>query len=75
MANKKKRVVGPYVMQRQDQEDGSIHYEIWDTEISHRLCVIAEPDNDSDGVIIERTALRDARLIVSALNMKWSAKK
>lgn len=51
-----------YSVERHDQDDGSITWEIWDTNVEHyrRLCSI----NDRD----TRHALADARLIAKALN-------
>ncbi len=63
----------PYVVERHDQEDGSITYEIWDQrpDSYRRLCSINEwndggrEDNDRD----LSTAKADAELIVNALNL------
>jgi hypothetical protein len=62
----------PYVVQRHDQDDGSIYYEIWDErpESYRRLCVIEEDANDDyDEPCTDRgQAKRDADLIAKALN-------
>lgn len=51
-----------YHLERHDQEDGSITYEIWDynPESYRRLCSINEFDNNS--------AKQDAELIIKSLN-------
>ena len=63
----------PYVVERHDEEDGSIAYEIWDTrpETYRRLCTVAEdPAEDCDDCSSDRgRAKRDAELIVRALNL------
>jgi hypothetical protein len=64
----------PYVVERHDQEDGSITYEIWDhrPETYRRLCSLNEW-NDGGGEDDEErelsTAKADAELIVRALNL------
>lgn len=65
----------PYVVERHDQEDGSITYEVWDhrPDRYRRLCSINE-ENDShtfsdDDKRPEDTAKSDAELIVRALNL------
>jgi hypothetical protein len=63
----------PYVVERYDQEDGSISYEIWDTrpDTYRRLCSINEWNDGGDEDAEERplsTAKADAEMIVRALN-------
>lgn len=65
----------PYVVERHDQEDGSITYEIWDhrPESYRRLCSLNEWNDgggrvDDDGFEAS-TAKADAELIVRALNL------
>lgn len=65
----------PYVVERHDQEDGAIHYEIWDhrPDSYRRLCTICEPDVEDvdldDDEIRRGQAKRDAEMIVRALNL------
>lgn len=56
----------PYVVQRHDDDDGSITYEVWDErpDSYRRLCSINEW-NDST----RATAKTDAEMIVRGLNM------
>jgi len=64
----------PYVIERHDQEDGSITYEIWDhrPESYRRLCSLNEWDDggteDDDGNDLS-TAKADAEMICRALNL------
>lgn len=62
----------PFVVERHDQEDGSIHYEIWDErpDSYRRLCTVTEdPVEDCEEPNEDRgRAKRDADLIVRALN-------
>jgi hypothetical protein len=59
----------PYVVERHDQEDGAIHYEIWDyrPETYRRLCTVCE-DSADDGSPDRGRAKKDADMIVRALN-------
>lgn len=65
----------PYVVERHDQEDGSITYEVWDhrPDSYRRLCSLNEWNDggDLDDILdVElSTAKADAELIVRALNM------
>ena len=64
----------PYVVERHDQEDGSITYEIWDLrpDSYRRLCSLNEWDDGGKEDNEERhfsTAKDDAALIVRALNL------
>ena len=65
---------GPYVVERHDQEDGSITFEIWDhrPETYRRLCSINEMNESLDWSDEQKRpphcAKSDAELIVSALN-------
>lgn len=63
----------PYVVEHHDQEDGAIHYEIWDErpDTYRRLCTICEDYNDDseDGSPDRGRAKRDAEMIVRALNL------
>ena len=56
----------PFFVERYDQEDGSIHYEIWDhrPDTYRRLCTVCEDESPDRG-----EAKKDAELIVRALNM------
>lgn len=65
----------PYVVERHDQEDGSISYEIWDhrPDTYRRLCTIND-FNDSCSYSDEdkrplNNAKDDAEMIVRALNL------
>jgi hypothetical protein len=64
----------PYVVERHDNDDGSISYEIWDhrPDTYRRLCSIHEWDDGGDvtddGNDIS-TAKDDAEMIVRALNL------
>jgi hypothetical protein len=65
----------PYVVERHDQEDGSISYEIWDhrPESYRRLCSVSDSD-DSETYSDEyrrpqHCAKSDAEMIVRALNL------
>jgi hypothetical protein len=64
----------PYVVERHDEEDGSITYEIWDyrPDTYRRLCSINEwddgGDEDREGRELS-TAKKDAKMIVDALNL------
>jgi hypothetical protein len=64
----------PYVIERHDQEDGSITFEIWDYRPNtyRRLCSINEwndgGDEDAQGRS-KTTAKADAEMIVDALNL------
>lgn len=63
----------PFVVERHDQEDGSIVYEIWDhrPDTYRRLCVCAEDycDEDVDPDTYRGQAKTDADMIATALNM------
>jgi hypothetical protein len=63
----------PYVVERHDQEDGAIHYEIWDhrPDTYRRLCTVTEdPVEDCEEPNTDRgRAKRDAELIARALNL------
>lgn len=64
----------PYVLERHDQDNGSISYEIWDyrPETYRRVCSINEwddgGDEDEEGRDLT-TAKGDAEMIVRALNL------
>lgn len=62
----------PFVVERHDQEDGSIHYEIWDErqDSYRRLCTVCEDYNDDseDGSPERGQSMKDANLIARALN-------
>lgn len=65
----------PYVIERYDQEDGSITYEIWDhrPDTYRRVCSIND-ENDSSSFRDEdrrpvNCAKSDAEMIVRALNL------
>lgn len=65
----------PYVVERHDQEDGSISYEILDErpESYRRLCTINDQDDSEtwsdDEKRPQHTAKSDAEMIVRALNL------
>lgn len=64
----------PYVVERHDQEDGSITYEVWDYRPAsyRRLCSINEWKDGGKEDDEERelsTAKADFELIVDALNL------
>ncbi len=64
----------PYVVERHDQEDGSISYEIWDyrPDTYRRLCSLNEwNDGGRENVrgLELSTAKEDAETIVRALNL------
>ena len=64
----------PYVVERHDQENGSITYEIWDyrPDTYRRLCSLNEWNDGGDEDDEEHelsTAKDDAELIVRALNL------
>jgi hypothetical protein len=63
----------PYVVVRHDQDDGAIHYEIWDhrPDTYRRLCTVCEDYNDDseDGSPDRGQAKQDADMIVRALNL------
>lgn len=70
----------PYVVERHDQEDGSITYEIWDRrrDTYRRLCSINDY-RDSDRWSSEERrpancARNDAEMIVRALNLNCGGK-
>lgn len=67
----------PFVVERHDQEDGAIVYEIWDhrPETYRRLCVCSEDYVDEDDYTVEGEkpdrgqTKTDADMIATALNM------
>lgn len=65
----------PYAIERHDEEDGSINYEIWDyrPESYRRLCSINDRDDSEtysdDNHRPEHNAKSDAELIARALNL------
>lgn len=63
----------PFVVERHDQEDGSIIYEIWDhrPDTYRRLCVCAEDmcEDDVEPDTDRGQAKTDADMITTALNM------
>lgn len=64
----------PYILERHDQDNGSISYEIWDQrpDTYRRLCCLNEWDDggseNASGQELS-TAKADAELIVRALNL------
>lgn len=66
----------PFVVERQDQEDGSIQYEIWDQrpDSYRRLATVSEDyvdydDEDFNAEPPDRgQSMKDAELIARALN-------
>jgi hypothetical protein len=69
----------PFVVERHDQEDGSIHYEIWDErpDTYRRLCTVTEDYNDDseDGSPDRGQSKKDADMIVTALNMVFGSRE
>jgi len=68
----------PYVVERHDEDDGSIEYEIWDhrPESYRRLCTVSEDPVDDDEDCDDRgRAMRDADLICRALNVMSGIKR
>lgn len=67
--------MNPFVVERHDQEDGSIVYEVWDyrAESYRRLCVCAEDycDEDVDPDTDRGQAKTDADMIATALNLRF----
>lgn len=63
----------PYAVERHDEEDGAIHYEIWDhrPDSYRRLCTVCEDYNDDAeaGHGDRGQSKKDADLIVRALNL------
>lgn len=72
--------MNPFVVEKHDQEDGSIVYEIWDyrPDTYRRICICAEDYVDEDGEADEETdrgqTKRDADMIATALNMVFGAR-
>lgn len=60
----------PYVVERHDEEDGSINYEIWDhrPDSYRRLCTISDEYSLTRGA-----AKKDAEMVVRALNLLHGA--
>jgi hypothetical protein len=73
-------LANPFVVERHDQDDGSITYEIWDTrpDTYRRLCSINEwndgGDEDDEGRELS-TAKADADMISTALNMVFGLRE
>ena len=70
----------PFVVERHDQEDGAIHYEIWDIrpDTYRRLCTVCEDyaDDDDDLDPSDRgQTKKDADMIVTALNMVFGQRE
>lgn len=69
--------MNPFVVERHDQEDGSIVYEIWDyrPDSYRRLCICAEDYCDDDAELEpdhdRGQAKTDADMIVTALNLRF----
>lgn len=63
----------PYVVERHDQEDGSISYEIWDyrPDSYRRVCVCEEDYNDDseDSSPDRGQTKKDDDMIARALNL------
>jgi len=71
--------INPFVVERHDQEDGSITYEVWDSRPAtyRRLCSINEWNDGGDEDDEERelsTAKADADMISTALNMVFGSR-
>ena len=68
----------PYVVERHDQDDGSISYEIWDhrPDSYRRLCSLNDGCDSltfsDDDERPQHTAKSDAEMIVRALNLNES---
>lgn len=69
----------PFVVERNDQEDGSIVYEIWDhrPDSYRRLCVCSEDycDEDVEPDMDRGQTKKDADMIATALNMVFGARE
>ena len=69
----------PFVVERQDQEDGSIVYEIWDhrPDTYRRVCICAEDycDEDVDLGTDRGQSKTDADMIATALNMMFGKRE
>lgn len=73
----------PFVVERIDEEDGSISYEIWDhrPDSYRKLCICAEDgcaddDEDYDGETPGRgQTKKDADMIATALNMVYGQRE
>lgn len=70
----------PYVVERHDQEDGSITYEIWDVRPAtyRRLCSINEWNDggaEDDAEHELSTAKADADMIATALNRLYGTRE
>lgn len=76
--NKRFDPMNPFVVERHDQEDGSIVYEIWDhrPENYRRLCVCSEDYCDDDVDPSDRGQVKkDADMIATALNMVYGQRE
>lgn len=72
--------INPFVVERHDQEDGSIVYEIWDyrPDTYRRLCVCAEDYNEDDDDLepnMRGQTMKDAGMIATALNMVFGMRE
>lgn len=69
----------PFVVERHDQEDGSIVYDIWDSrpETARRLCICQEDyvDEDDDMPSARGQTKKDADMIATALNMVFGQRE
>lgn len=67
--------IHPYIVSRQDWDDGSISYEVWDIrpDSYRRLCSLTEHedslDYDEESGKPKHTVKTDAELIARALNL------
>lgn len=52
--------LGPFMVERHDNDNGSIAYEIWTTDMKHRLVRMCDDDN--------KNAKADSELICKLLN-------
>lgn len=72
--------MNPFVVERHDQEDGSIQYEIWDyrPQTYRRLCVCAEDYCDDDPELDDNLSRgqtkQDADMIATALNLRYGSR-
>lgn len=73
--------MNPFVVERHDQEDGSIEYEIWDyrPDSYRRVCVCSEDyvdeDIDAEPDADRGQVKKDADMIVTALNVVFGQRE
>lgn len=71
--------INPFVVERRDEDDGSIQYEVMDyrPDTYRRVCVVAEDYNDDaeDGSPDRGQSKKDADMIATALNMVFGQRE